>query len=389
MRTVDVTENELRVLVLAPMGRDAEITCSVLRGADVRCHSCADVGALVREFEAGVGAIILTPEGIGADEAATIQQLLASQPPWSDVPVVLTIAERQGADVRDRAGDVLGRPGAVTVLERPVRLVTMQTVIRAALTARQRQYQLRDVIEQLRVNVERLDAEQGVRERFVSLLAHDLRGPLSAATMAARLLVAHPERLEDRRDLAVRIERSMVRAERMIHDLLDANRLRAGHRLTLDLQLCDLPEIAADVVADLSDADRKRVVLNAPESLEGVWDADQLRRALWNLITNALKYGAPDGRVDVHLGRDASSVISSVHNSGLPIPAEAQAGLFEPFGRAPGAEGRAPGWGLGLALVRGCVDAHGGTVEVASSEEAGTTFTMRLPLDARPHQQAG
>jgi signal transduction histidine kinase len=390
MRGADVTASELRVLVLAPVGRDAEVTCGALRSVDIACHTCGDVSDLVREFAAGAGAIVLTPEALGTGGASTIQQLLGSQPPWSDVPVVLATAERQWAsDERDRAGDVLGRPGAVTVLERPIRLVTMQTVVRAALMARRRQYQLRDLIEQLRVNVERLDAEQGIRERFVSLLAHDLRGPLSAATMAARLLVAHPERLQDRRDLALRIERSMGRADRMIQDLLDANRLRAGHRLTLDLQLCDLAEIASDVIDDLGEPDRDRVVLTAPDRLEGVWAPDQLRRALWNLITNALKYGAPAERVNVHVRRDASSAFVSVHNSGPPIPAEEQARLFKPFGRTRSSEASARGWGLGLALVRGCADAHGGTVEVSSTRETGTTFTMRLPLDARPFQQVG
>jgi signal transduction histidine kinase len=391
MTAAEGTASELRVLVLAPLGRDAEVTCAVLRSAEIECHACADVRELVREFAAGVGAIVLAPEALGAGDAATIHQLLGSQPPWSDVPVVLTIAERLGAaDVRDRAGGVFNRPGAVTVLERPIRrLVTMQTMIRAALTARQRQYQIRDLIEQLRVNVERLDAEQDVRDRFVSLLAHDLRGPLSTATMAARLLVAHPERLQDRRDLALRIERSMVRADRMIQDLLDANSLRAGHRLTLDLQPCDLPEIASDVITDLSDADRERVVLNAPGRIEGVWAPDQLRRALWNLITNALKYGAPDAPVEVDLTHDASGVVASVHNSGPPIPPEEQARLFAPFGRARSAVGRTRGWGLGLALVRGCADAHGGSVGLSSTQEAGTTFTMRLPLDARPFQQLG
>jgi signal transduction histidine kinase len=255
------------------------------------------------------------------------------------------------------------------------------------LRARQRQYELRDLLEQLRDNLERLEAERIVRERFVALLAHDLRGPLSTAMMAAKLLAARPERLA-RADLALRIERNMLRAERMIQDLLDAHRVRAGYRLPLDLQRCDLVDLASNVVAELEDSDRQRVRLSAPERLEGVWMPSQLTRALWNLITNALQYGTPGGQVEVEIARSLDGVAISVHNTGAAIPPAEQAQLFEPFSRARGAEARARGWGLGLTLVRGCAEAHGGTVELASTPETGTTFTMRLPLDAGPFQAA-
>lgn len=380
---------ELRVLVLAPVGRDAEVTCAVLRDADIAAHACADVEDLCREFAAGAGAILVTPEALVPTDAAALAQVLRSQPPWSDVPVVLAIGERDRAeDVLQWVGDALDRPGAVTVLECPIRLVTMRTFMRSALRARARQYEMRALLEELRLNVDRLDAERGVRERFVSLLAHDLRGPLSAAMMAAKVIATIPERLEERRDLALRIERNMLRADRMIQDLLDANRLRAGQRLTLDLHVCDLPEIASDVVADLGEGERQRVVVSAPDRLEGVWAPDQLRRALWNLVSNALKYGSPGGPVRVEIRRADAGAVVAVHNSGPPIPPHEQPRLSEPFRRVPGDERRARGWGLGLTLVRGCVDAHGGTLELTSDEESGTTFTMRLPLDARPFQHA-
>jgi signal transduction histidine kinase len=379
------TDAELRALVLAPVGRDAEVTCEMLREAGVACHPCTDLGELGRELRAGAGAIIVTSEALGPEGAPAFARVLESQEPWSDVPIVLAAAP---GDVRARESSIgrLERAGAITVLERPIRLVTMLTVVRSALRARQRQYELRDLLEQLRVNVERLDAERVIRERFVSLLAHDLRGPLSAATTAAKLLVARPDNLEGRRDLAIRIDRNMLRIDRMIQDLLDANRLRAGHRLPLDLQPCDLVEITDDVVADLDERDRGRVRVRMPDRLEGVWAPDQLRRALWNLVLNALKYGAADAPVDVDVGRAPDGVRVSVHNEGAPIPPDEQLQIFDPFSRARGAEARAKGWGLGLTLVRGCAEAHGGRLELSSTDEAGTTFTLWLPLDARPFQ---
>ncbi|HSD19674.1 MAG TPA: ATP-binding protein [Anaeromyxobacter sp.] len=380
--------SDLRVLVLAPFGRDAEVTCDLLRGAGIATRSCADLDELGREVRAGAGAIIVTAEALGQDGASVLARILESQEPWSRIPVVFAGSGHGPDEVLGGVIDALEHANLVTVLERPFRFVTLRTVVRSALRSRQRQYELRDLLEQLHDNVERLDAERVVRERFVSLLAHDLRGPLSAASMAAKMLVAHPERLQERRDLAIRIERNMLRVDRMIQDLLDANRVRAGHRLALDLKRCDLVEIASDVITDLQDADRERVRLSAPDRLEGVWAPDQLTRALWNLITNALKHGAPGGQVDVGVGRAPDGVVLSVHNAGPEIPLDEQARLFEPFSRSRGAEARARGWGLGLTLVRGCAEAHGGAIELSSSAAEGTTFTLRLPLDARPFQAA-
>jgi signal transduction histidine kinase len=385
MRRAAPTEAEARVLVLAPLGRDAEVTCEALRAGGIGARACRDLGELRRELAAGAAALVVAVEALAGGEAVTFTAALRAQEPWSDLPVVLATAAGRAADARHWAVEALGTAGAVTVLERPIRLPTLLSAVTSAVRVRERQYEMRDLLEELRVTVERLDAERVVRERFVSLLAHDLRGPLSAARLGARLLSLRPESLDARRDVALRIERNVERADRMIRDLLDANRLRAGHRLPLDLQRCDVVEVASDVVADLEDDARARVATSAPDRLEGIWSPDELRRSLWNLVTNALKYGAPAAPVTIEIRRVDESAMVSVHNEGEPIPAEEQPRLFEPFGRARKAEaGRVRGWGLGLTLVRGCVEAHGGRLELSSTAEGGTTFAMWLPLDARP-----
>ena len=169
--------SDLRVLVLAPFGRDAEVTCDLLRGAGIAARSCADLDELGREVPAGAGAIIVTAEALGQDGASVLARILESQEPWSRIPVVFAGSGQGPDEVLGGVIDALKHANLVTVLERPFRFVTLRTVVRSALRARQRQYELRDLLEQLRDNVERLDAERVVRERFVSLLAHDLRGP--------------------------------------------------------------------------------------------------------------------------------------------------------------------------------------------------------------------
>ncbi len=248
--------------------------------------------------------------------------------------------------------------------------------------------ELGEAVGSLRSEQEALRAERELRERFVSILAHDLRGPLSAAKVAAQLLIARSERVDDGGvRLATKIVRNIDRTDRMVRDLLDANRLQAGERLPLNLAECDLGAIARDVAEELSALHGRRFVLETEEAVQGVWSTDELKRAVWNLATNAVKYGAPDSPITIRVGRTADGAQLAVHNEGAPIPAEEQRDLFRPFSRSRAAKaGRTTGWGLGLTLVQGSVEAHGGSVAVQSRAGAGTTFTIELPPDARPFQ---
>jgi signal transduction histidine kinase/AmiR/NasT family two-component response regulator len=238
----------------------------------------------------------------------------------------------------------------------------------------------------LRQQVEELGIERELRERFVSILAHDLRGPLAAAKMSAELLIRRTDRLDDKgQSLAGRIERNLDRMDRMIRDLLDVSRVRGGQRLPLRLGRCDLGAVAAEVIEELSAVHGDRFELAKSDAALGIWSHQELHRALWNLGTNAVKYGESDRPITTRIERTASGVRASVHNFGDPIPPEKRGRLFDLYSRLR--EGSGTGWGLGLALVRACAEAHGGRVSIGeSTQEAGTTFMIDLPLDSRPFQ---
>ncbi|NPD28665.1 ATP-binding protein [Corallococcus exiguus] len=239
----------------------------------------------------------------------------------------------------------------------------------------------------LQEKVEALETERGLREQFVTILAHDLRGPLSTAKMGAHALLRAPEKLEARRDLALRIDRNIERADQMVRDLLDANRIHAGQRLPLRLDTCDLGRIAHDVVDELTMLHGERFMLEAEEHVRGIWSAEELRRALWNLGTNALKYGAADSLITFTVTATGAQAQASVHNQGPAIARADQEAIFKPFIRTRSAKtGPSKGWGLGLTLVWGCAQAHGGRVELTSDADTGTTFRLMLPWDARPFQ---
>lgn len=236
--------------------------------------------------------------------------------------------------------------------------------------------------------VRALEKERDLREQFVSILTHDLRTPLTTAKMAAQLISKRPERIEKNHALAGKVVASIDRMDQMIKDLLDANRLRAGESLSMTMSPCNMREVVLDTLRELSATFGDRFLLEtARGNINGYWNSEGIRRALENLINNAIKYGAQDKIITVAIKQTEQDVQIIVHNYGNPIPIEDQPFLFEPFHRTITAKnGEKNGWGLGLTLVKGVAEAHGGNVKVQSNEKEGTRFIVTVPRDARPFQ---
>jgi signal transduction histidine kinase len=240
----------------------------------------------------------------------------------------------------------------------------------------------------LRTTIDELHRERGLRELFVAVLAHDLRGPLASARTAAHLLV-HSEDLpcNEEQELENSIDRNIQRMDTMIRNLLDVSRMRSDQRMPLQLGECCLATLAAEVVEELTRAFGREFQTELDTTACGIWSAEDLRRALWNLGANAAKYGAPEKPVTVAAKRTSDGARLCVHNCGPSIAVEDQGRLFEPFSRTADADASlTSGWGLGLFLVRECAQAHGGQISVTSTEAEGTTFVLDLPLDSTPFQ---
>ena len=246
----------------------------------------------------------------------------------------------------------------------------------------QRQY------EKARAEVEKLNVERELRERFVSTLSHDLRSPLTAVKAGAQMIIRFPDQLEKHQIFGNRIINAIDRADKMIQNLLDANRIRAGEKLPLEISECDLKQTIRETLSDLAMTVGDRFELQADLAVHGFWSSEQLRRVVENLAINAIKYGAQDTLVIVSISSDNEYAFLKVHNQGNPIPIAEQATLFDAYSRSVTALGSGKlGWGLGLTLVRGVAEAHGGTVYVESRPVVGTTFTVKLPKDSRPYQK--
>lgn len=218
-----------------------------------------------------------------------------------------------------------------------------------------------------------------IQERLTQTLAHDLRSPLSAAKMNAQLFLRNPEDLNKGIEATKRISNSLDRIDLMITDLLDAGKLRAGEKLVVNIQECDLEVILKQVANETNFLCEDRVVFKSSGSEIGQWNADGLRRVFDNLIINAMKFSDPNTPITIELQKDEENIKVSVHNFGRPIPAEEVPILFEQYRRARTSKDK-KGWGLGLVVVKGVVEAHGGNVEVESNHEKGTIFRVILPI---------
>ncbi len=222
------------------------------------------------------------------------------------------------------------------------------------------------------------------RERFLGIVSHDLRNPLHAILLSANALLSVGEMAPGPTRMARRIVTSAERMGRMINELLDFTRGRLGGGIPLQPQPGNLRHLCQQVLEELesSHPDRK-LGLSARGNFQGSWDADRLVQLLGNLGKNALDYSPPDSTVDFTLHDEGDSLRVEVHNQGTPIPEKLLPEIFEPFRRAVSGEPRpSSGLGLGLFIVRSIAEAHAGAVEVRSTQESGTTFTLRLPRHA-------
>jgi signal transduction histidine kinase len=229
-----------------------------------------------------------------------------------------------------------------------------------------------------------LEEESRLRDRFVAVLGHDLRGPLTTVLVSAELLYRAVD--EAGRPHTERILTSARRMKRMVGDLLDLTRSRAGLALPLQRTPCDLDTICREVLEEVRPLFPERpLALRVEGRPEGVWDAGRLGQALSNLVLNALRYGDPEEPVEVRLVAHSDDVEVEVHNGGIPADPHRVTrileGCDEEIGLEPGPLG--DGLGLGLRIVREIVLAHGGRVTMSASERRGTTFALSLPRRPR------
>ena len=219
------------------------------------------------------------------------------------------------------------------------------------------------------------------RDQLISIVSHDLRNPLSGILMGSAVLT-RTEGLDDKSTrLATRIQNSAKRMVRIVDDLLDLTRTRLGSEIPLSRRAMDAGPVCELVIAELEGSHPHAVIrYTSKGDLSGEWDSDRLAQVLSNLLKNALQHGDMEKPISVLAQGHGEEVALSIHNAGRTIPANALKGIFEPNVRNVQDPAKAPtGLGLGLYIAKEVMTAHGGTIDVTSSDDRGTTFTLRLP----------
>jgi signal transduction histidine kinase len=230
-------------------------------------------------------------------------------------------------------------------------------------------------------------AQSTLRQQFIAALTHDLRGPLAVVSAALELILMdqEPARMKSH---AVKAADNLRRMDSMIRSLLDSICIESGKRMQFKLEHFDISELVKEVQMQVSGTHDVRFQIFGG-SAQGWWDRDALRRAIENLVGNAVKYGDMSKPIRISFAEAYDRLILMVHNEGKPIPSEEQENIFNMFQRALAARGtEVTGWGIGLPFVREVAESHGGSIAVDSAIDRGTTFTLDIPLDARPFQNA-
>jgi signal transduction histidine kinase len=229
------------------------------------------------------------------------------------------------------------------------------------------------------------------REEVLGIVAHDLRNPVGVMQSTLALLKEPTLTDADKQRMLAVGERSARQMNRLVSDLLDVTRLETGH-LALDTETVAATALLSEAVEGmrLVAAERQITVSVLPggEGLRVNADRGRIGQVLGNLLGNALKFTPPGGRVDLRVKRAGGDVAFEVVDSGPGIAREDQRHLFERFWQARKSDGR--GVGLGLAIAKGIVEAHGGRIWVESEPGRGSRFAFTLPLaavelDRAPH----
>jgi len=398
----DSIDAEKRALVLAPTGRDGVLIAEMLEKAGLSCHTCKSVEQLAMELGRGASLALLAEEALFGVPIKPFTDVLAAQPSWSDLPLLfLTTTGRQASAASDQLLRLLGDEANVTIFERPIRVATLLSGVRAALRARRRQYQVRDYLEERKRDGEKLLETQKLESLGVLAggVAHDfnnlLVGILGNASLATEMLPpASP-------------------VHSMLSDVVDASE-RAAH-LTQQLlayagkgRFVVQPLDLSNVVRDISHLVQSSIPKNVQVRLDLAShlpcidaDAAQIQQVVMNLVINAAEaipsaqlgsviVSTREQEVDESYIQQAlrpaelqpgQYVVLEVHDTGVGMDATTVSRIFDPFFTT-----KFTGRGLGLAATLGIVRSHKGALKVYSIPGQGSTFKILFPASTEVHE---
>ena len=376
-----------RVLVVAPSGADARNTIMVLEQAGLQAEAFDNVATAAEESERGCGLFLLAEEALRTTHRHVLGATLAKQPKWSNLPVVLITSgggKSSGRNVRED----LAPHTHVTLLERPLRAATLLAAVQAALSSRDQQYEIRDLLEEREKWLSSLEARVNERtaklqsmveemEAFSYSVSHDLRAPL-------RVLAGYAQAVREDfagnlppqgHRLLEKISNAAERMDRLTQDLLAYTRVANGELATEPVDLDEVVDSVIDSYPTLLEAKKCITVRRPLGRCQG--HAPSLAQIFSNLLENAVKFARPGTppEIEVFSEPHGNRIRVTVADRGIGIEPHYHERIFGLFERATG---KTPGTGIGLAIVKKAAERMNGTVGLKTSNTPRTEFWFEL-----------
>ena len=381
------SQYDLRVLVVAPTGRDGPLICNLLSGKDISCLNLPTAEEARLELKSGAGAVVLAEEALEMHDIARWTEQVADQPSWSDFPIVLlTVA---GEVNRQSQMKVLVRQplGNLILLERPSRPETVVSTIQAALRSRRRQYQIRDYLAERQITEEALRKSEklAVAGRLAASIAHEINNPLESVTNLL-YLIGTCSTIEESAAHARLATSELARVSEIVTQTLRFHRQQTKPSL---VQVVEVVESVLVLYGGRLVSARILIERDFHPCRPVSAMAGELRQLVTNLVGNALDAMGGGGTLKIRVADTQerrngarSGVRLTIADNGSGIHPEIKKKLFEPFVSTKGNTG----CGLGLWVSSGIVQKHEGSINVRSnsmSSPTGSVFSVFLP--SNPH----
>jgi len=376
----EYSDHQRRLLVLAPVGRDAPLACVLLRENRVSCRIADSISDLILEAKKGAAALLVTEEALKPEPASALNAFIGGQLDWSDLPVIVLACPAPGRDRRRMIVDALGPGRNINVLERPIRSSTLKAVVHSAIKTRERQYQVRDLLSKLESIAVKLEQSNTALQDFAYIASHDLQEPLRKIETFGGLLASEFDSIaeEQGKDYLGRMQNAASRMRAFIQDLLNyscvSTEVEPPRRINLKTVVQD---VLSALEVPISQTNANITIGDLPEINA---DAVQMHQLFQNLIGNALKFHGDEPPVIEVSSPGCSDAICEIRirDNGIGFDQKCAERIFAPFQRLHG-RSRFEGSGMGLAICKKIVERHGGTIRAESAPGDGATFVIHLP----------
>jgi signal transduction histidine kinase len=372
---------ELRMLVVAPTGRDSEMICNLLTGQDISCFAVPTAAAGLVESDLGAAGVILVEEVLTLRDIAEWAAHLAGQPSWSDIPIILLTIPGERSRRKMLAQAPLEN---LVFLERPVRPETLVSTVEAALRGRRRQYQIRDYLEERAVTEVALRRSEklAVAGRLAASMAHEINNPLASVSNLL-YLIGSSNTLYESKQYGETAANELERVSELVSHTLRFYKEPARPAM---VHVTEVVDSALMIYQSRFVSAGIAVERDFRENSPILAKAGELRHMVLNLIGNALEAIQRDGTVKIRVSNTRelrngarNGVRLTIADNGSGIHPELRTKIFEPFVSTKGNTRS----GLGLWMSSEIVRRHEGTIQVKSRippPYGGTVFSVFLPL---------